>query len=735
MTVKKLMIVGLLTVLCGIAGPLVAAEYYVALTGNDRNPGTMEKPLRTIQQGVDRLMPGDICFVREGTYRETVRLRRSGTAAQPIRVQAMPGEVVVISGTEVLSGKWTKHRQSIYKTNAPNTFEQLFVDNKMMIEARWPNAQFDQILERDRWAATDVGSRYGKIIDAELAKTGIDWTGALATLNVAHQFFSWTRIVSKHAANSEQFTYDKNLPGITHFADKTEPWEDDRYYLSGKLEALDVPTEWYLNTETRELYLWSPDGKSPAANQVEYKVRDYAFFAEGLEFIEIAGFHLFVATVNLLDCNSSVVEGCHMQFATYAREISEKNVPGKPTVMTLVTGRNNTIRNCSLAYSNNQGLRVLGSNNRIENNIVHDICWSGNLSYTAIYAGSDGEDNAEGGSLIRRNTVFRTGNAGIQFNGMPNVVAEYNHVYSGGHACKDVALLYTQRPDIAGSIIRYNWVHGCDAPHIALGIRGDDQTRGLTIHNNVVWDIGWEGIIVKGDDNNVFNNTCFGNWSGSTENRQIGDIQLPMDPEPLKPWKKQWALIKVQNLHSLAFNNLAQRLYSDRKSGQPPVGPAAGNYVGSAELLEDVSGYDFRPKANSPLIDAGEPVPGFMQEFRGDAPDIGAYEYGGDAWTAGHTTRLWTSRTQFSFEKKQTSATLRVALSMPPLETVQVRLIPTDDRVTVSSGENLTFTPENWMQPQDVTLTLRKSQGGTGFLGIRIDSGELELLTIPVGIQ
>ena len=33
-----------------------------------------------------------------------------------------------------------------------------------------------------------------------------------------------------------------------------------RYWLSGKLEALDSPGEWFLDTATREVWIWMPDG-------------------------------------------------------------------------------------------------------------------------------------------------------------------------------------------------------------------------------------------------------------------------------------------------------------------------------------------------------------------------------------------------------------------------------------------------------------------------------------------
>ncbi len=52
--------------------------------------------------------------------------------------------------------------------------------------------------------------------------------------------------------------------------------------------------------------------------------------------------------------------------------------------------------------------------------------------------------------------------------------------------------------------------------------------------------------------------------------------------------------------------------------------------------LADPKKMDFRPRKNSPLIDAGRVIPGFTDNYNGKAPDIGAYEYGGKQWKPGY---------------------------------------------------------------------------------------------------
>jgi hypothetical protein len=81
-------------VLRGAAGP--GSTHYVSVRGSDDNPGSLDRPWRTIAHAVSELGPGDTLFIREGTYLERPELSASGTADAPITIQSYPGERAVI---------------------------------------------------------------------------------------------------------------------------------------------------------------------------------------------------------------------------------------------------------------------------------------------------------------------------------------------------------------------------------------------------------------------------------------------------------------------------------------------------------------------------------------------------------------------------------------------------------------------------------------------------------------
>jgi len=618
-----------------------AATCYVSPTGADTNPGTKAKPFRSIQAAADVVKAGDTCTIRGGVYREGVALTKPGRAGKPIRFVAEPGEVVTLDGTEPVTGTWTRYDGNIYKVRIDAPVVQLFVGREMMVEARWPNMDFEtQLFSREAWASTVAGSRYGSIKDPELAETNIDWTGALITMNVAHQFFSWTRTVNSHSAGEDTLTYPRDLQGVTHYGDKTKGWEDDYYFLSGKLEALDSPGEWFYDGEEKLLYFYPPDGKSPKGLRISYRARQYAISGKWLQHIELSGFNFFSCTFDFEKCNDMVIERCRIRFPAYSRHV--KDPAHKEKCRTSVVGNRNTVRHCSLGFSSHAGLNVAGRSNLVEECLIHDVCWHGSLGYPglAIY----GEANT-----ARRNTIFNGGNALLQCPG-GNQVVEYNHVYDGGLLCRDVSLVYTQLPRCRGTVIRYNWVHGCMTEGFSghtraggIGIRGDDQTRGLTVHHNVVWDCGKTGIIVKGDDNRVFNNTIFDIGPRDPSKRMSitdGDMIIPTRAEPEKPWRDQHPLLDVQSANSFYVNNAIGKIVW-RKEPLPPSDKITHNLEFSENGIEDwivdPKQKDFRPRKGSPLIDAGRVVPGLRKQHSGTAPDVGAYEYGQKPWTAGIT--------------------------------------------------------------------------------------------------
>lgn len=76
--------------------PPPGSRRYVSPRGSDTSPGTLSRPWRTVQHGLDRLRKGQALLLRGGTYRENLVLTRGGTAKRPLVVQNYPRERAVL---------------------------------------------------------------------------------------------------------------------------------------------------------------------------------------------------------------------------------------------------------------------------------------------------------------------------------------------------------------------------------------------------------------------------------------------------------------------------------------------------------------------------------------------------------------------------------------------------------------------------------------------------------------
>ena len=495
------------------------SQYYVSPDGNDQNPGTSDSPFATISQCASaaekcKRTGGAVCNIRSGVYPESVSI---GEGPVTFRTESSSsgernGEVIV-TGLDTLTGlDWkpsTDPRLSYGGADAtgcvfaaeisasqPQDFEQLFLNGSMMVEARWPNVDVKNVasswLSKSTWQPTGNGSMYGEIDSPDLASQGFSWSGGLAVLNVAHQFYTWTREVKEHTAGGSSFKYDKNLPGLAHYA--TEPkapaWAQNQFVLVGKLEALDAPGEWFLDKSSSNggaalLHLYTPSCTAPGPSDVAVKVRDYAFFARNIaKDIRIEGpMTFFGASAWYKNCTDCGISNVQMLYPTYDREIPTKNIPKEKFNTTSFSGLRVTLENVTLSYSINGGIGLTGDGHIVRNCAFSFISWYGTLDYVPL--------SANGNNItITQVTVNDFGNAGVTTH-IPNVppsahpvpqpMAErrlevsYTHIYRGGLVGKDSAALYTGGWSCAGVHWHHNWVH--DATEKC--VRADDQSRNM----------------------------------------------------------------------------------------------------------------------------------------------------------------------------------------------------------------------------------------------------------------
>ncbi len=129
----------ILCILFLLSGAVQAREYHVSIKGDDTNKGTSKTPFQTISRAAEVAMPGDFITVHEGTYRERIKPPRGGQSDQKrIVYQAIPGDKVIIKGSEVIKG-WRRVKNNTWKVDIPNSFFGDFNPYSDLINGDWFN--------------------------------------------------------------------------------------------------------------------------------------------------------------------------------------------------------------------------------------------------------------------------------------------------------------------------------------------------------------------------------------------------------------------------------------------------------------------------------------------------------------------------------------------------------------------------------------------------------------------
>jgi hypothetical protein len=594
----------LLPVLClWIAGRLTAAEYWVSPHGNDAHTGIQAAPWQTLRKAAAQAAPGDTIFLRAGTYGETLRPARSGEPDKPIRFVGAPGERPILSGADALSGNWQQHQGSIYKLQTDLKFIQLFVDGKMMPEARWPNTPPGELMTYNR-AAAGEGTGYEVLADKNLPAG--DWNGGIVLVWPGSRWVSMTRRISDYQpGESLRFdpTTEQKVKDKYHATDPYKPHAGNPYVLMGSLAGLDSPGEWFLDEQTSTVYLWTLDGNSPAAHTVAVKMRDYAADFAERSLVELKGVDILGAGVNMADAQGCVLDDCHLRYVEHVRQWDSGKLP---PVRNVITGKGNEWRRCLIYGAATTGLQMAGEDNRLTNSIIHDVNYAG--------TGRGGLDLARSaGAVVSQCTISRTGRDGIQHHGSTRIRIEYCDIFHVNLINNDSGAIYAWGTDGEGGVIAYNWVHD-NVGDSTVGIYLDNFDKNFIVHHNLVWNCSGSGIRMNSDalHHLVANNTIqqvrepFGTfcYSGYTPTMKGTRILNNLVNEPLNP------------------DNPAEFV-------QGELGPELSHCAPGAV---DQDGY---PTAGSAAIDAGLEITGITDGFHGKAPDLGAYESGGPRWTAG----------------------------------------------------------------------------------------------------
>ncbi|MHC4503972.1 MAG: right-handed parallel beta-helix repeat-containing protein [Planctomycetota bacterium] len=265
-----------------VAGQAMAAEYFVSLRGDDRNPGTKARPFATVAGARDAIRRSGragrtaiTVHLRGGTYYlpETLRFAAedSGSERAPVVYRAYGNEKVVISGGRKLDLRWEPHGDGIMKARVPAGLktDQLFVNGKLEPMARYPN--FNPSARFFNGFAPDA------ISPARAARWKDPTGGFIHTMHGRHWGSYHYTITGKTDKNEL-----KHVGGFQHQWDN-EPMHRRIRFVEHIFEELDAQREWWLDAKKSVLFYYPPEGLDLAKATIEVARIERLIELEGTE--------------------------------------------------------------------------------------------------------------------------------------------------------------------------------------------------------------------------------------------------------------------------------------------------------------------------------------------------------------------------------------------------------------------------------------------------------------------
>ncbi len=555
-------------------------KFYVALTGNDSNDGSKERPfasLETAQKAV-RLAkkngnqnPIEI-IVRGGVYflPHTIEFTSedSGTKSAPITWKAATGEKVVISGGRRISGKWQKNSDGVWYVAIPETkgwkrnendaekylkqplsavnFRELFVNGKRATRARYPNAnQANPFL----YSVADTKNQV-QIPVGIIKKSWGEESDAQINLVPRWRFFNqWNDVIG--------VDMDKSLINLGPREQHGEIDKGSWFWIEGVKEELDMPDEWYLDHQEGRLYYKPLQGELPNNSEIIFPYLNRLFYVRGevekgisIKNIYFQGFDFMHTTFTLGQIEARVHTDCAVMFEN-AQDCSItdshfENIGGYALWLHL-DSRNNVFDNNTIINSGGGGVLLTGAR----------------LSYmddSKVYtAGEKASKVFPILNRITRNTVEHCGKiryygGGVHIDSRPASMAMEPGNYIAHNHFRDLSRngIFAFRNQ-GGNVVEFNEIHDCMQTTIdGAAIHFATMNRLAApnyIMNNYLYDIwGYEQLFNQ-KPRRTLANGVFLDWATSNTTVKNNVIFNAGDKE-IKPIMGNWNLNIENNLSS-----------------------------------------------------------------------------------------------------------------------------------------------------------------------------------------
>ena len=629
--------------------PKARRSIFVSPRGNDADAGDEKRPLASLQKARDlaRGQTGVEIVLLPGEYSVTQTLaldeKDGGTAATPMVYRAQkPGTAILYGGARllgftpvtdaaILARLPAEARGQVLQLDlkargitdygalavrgfgqppSPPTLE-LYVDQKPMTLARWPNQGFVKAAKLVEPGDKAAGQPSILGYDDERPAR---WTGAKDAWLFGYFHFLWADATAKIAqidttaktiTTAEAYQYGGGM--------NTE--QGIIYYAFNLLEEIDRPGEWYLDRDSGILYLYPPTDLSKATIELSL-LSTPMIQATGLSHTRFEGIIFDLSRgdgIVLNDSDDCLFAGCTV------RRMAGNGI-------SILGGARDTLLSCDVHTIGRRATEIIGGdretltpgNHVVANCRIHDF---GRIDRTY----TPGIQLEGVGHRVTHNLFYDCPSSVMRIEGNDHLI-EFNEVRDAVLESDDQgAMELFRNPTYRGVIFRYNKFERIGVPagkamvHGQAAIRFDDAISGMLVYGNVFYRAAngnFGGVQMNSGRDNIIDNNLFaeckqgisgGYYPNNSVWKQLREGQKPdefiTNALYLQRYPKIATMLDEPALN-YAWRNIFYRCERDFSGNLAALDLLANVNVETDSGFVDAAKGDFRLQANAPLFDA-----------------------------------------------------------------------------------------------------------------------------------